>query len=64
MDIKKNITLSLSIDDIKNIITDYLKREGHDVNVEDITFVLGVKSEGYGLAEHDVIYFDRCDVKL
>lgn len=59
-----NITLKLSETDVQNIIAEYLKNEGHDVSADKITFLLKVKTEGYGLAEHDVVYFDGVEVKL
>ena len=57
MEIKKNITINLSENDVKEIITDYLKREGYDVTVNDVTLSIGSRCEGYGDAEHEVIYF-------
>lgn len=57
MEIKKNITINLSENDVKEIITDYLKREGYDVTVNDVTLSIGSRCEGYGDAEHEVVYF-------
>ena len=57
MEIKKNITINLSENDVKEIITDYLKREGYDVTVNDVTLSIGSRCEGYGDAEHEVNYF-------
>ena len=57
MEIKKNITINLSENDVKEIITDYLKREGYDVTVNDIALSIGSRCEGYGTAEHEVHYF-------
>ena len=47
MEIKKNITINLSENDVKEIITDYLKREGYDVTVNDVTLSIGSRCEGY-----------------
>ena len=57
MEIKKSITINLSENDVKEIIADYLKREGCDVTVNDITLSIGSRCEGYGTAEHEVNYF-------
>ena len=57
MEIKKNITINLSENDVKEIIADYLKREGYDVTVNDVTLSIGSRCEGYGDAEHEVVYF-------
>ena len=57
MEIKKNITINLSENDVKEIIADYLKREGYDLEVNDVTLSIGSRCEGYGDAEHEVNYF-------
>ncbi len=57
MNIKKNITISLSEEDVKEIISDYLNRNGYEVKKENITFPVGSRLEGYGMAEHPVYYF-------
>ena len=57
MEIKKNITINLSEEDVKKIIADYLKREGYDVTVNDVSLSIGSRCEGYGTAEHKVSYF-------
>ena len=57
MEIKKNITINLSEDDVKQVIADYLKREGYDVTVNDVSLSVGSRIEGYGTAEHEVNYF-------
>lgn len=57
MEIKKNITINLSEDDVKQVIADYLKREGYDVTVNDVSLLVGSRLEGYGMAEHSVNYF-------
>lgn len=57
MEIKKNITINLSDDDVKEIIVDYLKREGYDITTNDVSFSISSRCEGYGTAEHNVSYF-------
>ena len=60
MNIKKNITINLSEDEVKQVIADYLIREGYDVTAKDVSLSVGTRSEGYGMAEHDVTYFKGC----
>ena len=63
MEIKKNITIELSENDVKEIITDYLKREGYAVTVDDVNLSVASRLEGYGLCEHEVNYFKAAYVK-
>ena len=60
MNIEKKITISLSEDDVKNIVADYLVKEGYKVTSKDVNLSVKTKLEGYGLAEHQVTYFDGC----
>lgn len=57
MEIKKNITINLSENDVKQVIADYLKREGYDVTVNDVSLSVGSRIEGYGMTEHEINYF-------
>lgn len=63
MNIKTNIKIELSADDVKEIIINYLKNEGYDFSVDDVVFSVGSRLEGYGMAEHPVSYFDGVYVK-
>ena len=63
MEIKKNITIELSENDVKEIIADYLKREGYRVTAEDVSLSVGSRIEGYGMGEYEVNYFKAAYVK-
>lgn len=63
MEIKKNITIELSENDVKDIIVDYLKREGYAVTAKDVRLSVGQKLEGYMMDEHYVTYFEGAFVK-
>ena len=63
MEIKKNITIELSENDVKEIITEYLKREGYTATVDDVRLSVGSRLEGYGVAEHPVNYFEGAFIK-
>lgn len=63
MDIKKNITIELSENDVKEIIKDYLKKEGYSVSLGDVSLSVGTRLEGFGRAEHPVEYFKGAFVK-
>ncbi len=57
MEIKKNITIELSETDVKEIIADYLKREGYKVTPDNVNLSVASRIEGFGMAEHSVNYF-------
>ena len=63
MEIKKNITIKLSENDVKEIIADFLKRDGYNVTVDDVSFSVGTRCEGFGTAEHYVSCFNGAFVK-
>ncbi len=57
MKAKKNITINLSEDDVKQVIVDYLKRKGYEVTNNDVRLSVGSRSEGYGMSERKANYF-------
>lgn len=63
MNIKKNITIELSENDVKEIIADYLNREGYGVTVDDVSLSVGSRIEGFGIGEYEVNYFKAAYVK-
>lgn len=64
MNIKKNIEFHLSEDDVKEIIADYLKKEGYSVEAGDVVLRVGRRSVGYGPMEHDEVCFNEAVVKV
>ena len=63
MDIKKNITINLSADDIRQIISEYLVNDGYDIAPNDIEFEVNEECHGYGMAEHYELVFKGCSVR-
>lgn len=63
MDIKKNITINLSSDDVRQIISDYLTKDGYSVNSDDIEFDIEEECHGYGAGEHYEYVFEGCSVR-
>lgn len=63
MNIKKNITIELSEEDVKNIIADYLNNDGYNVTADDVVLSVDSKLEGYGPMEHIVNYFKGASIK-
>ena len=41
MNIRKNITINLSDDEVKQIIAKYLRKEEYNVTVKDVNFSVG-----------------------
>lgn len=64
MNIKKNITINLSEDDVKEIITEYCIKNGYDVNTEDVNLLVCKRSVGYGPMEHDEWSFAGAKVNV
>lgn len=64
MEIKKDITIHLSETDIKEIIADYLKREGYEVAVNNVRLSVGTEIQGYGLGELEVTCFKGANVRI
>jgi hypothetical protein len=57
MEIKENITINLSEEDVKEIIVDYLNKKGYKVKSDNVKLSIGSRLEGYGMMEHEVTYF-------
>ena len=66
MKIVKSITISLSPDDLREIICKALKDEGYNVNKDDIDFNVKEECTGYGPMERYRPVFNGCtiDTKL
>jgi len=60
---KAKITLTLSKEEIGEIIKKHLRSEGYEV-VGNFGFDFGSRLEGYGQCEHDVPYFDGCSIEV
>lgn len=62
MEIEKYIKIELSENYVKEIIADYLNKEGCKVEVNDIDFVVGSRIRGYGIHEYEEYYFKEANV--
>lgn len=58
MEIKKNIRIELSESDVKEIIADYLNRDGYTVTTDDIDISVGSITKGYGMGEYTETCFE------
>ena len=59
MEIKKKVTIHFSEEDVKEIIVDYLIRNGYKkVETYDVRFDIGHRLEGCGMMKHDVTVFN------
>ena len=63
MTIKKNITIELSESDVKEIIADYLNKEGYKITADDVKLDVGTTTQGYGMGEYEVTYFKGAYVR-
>lgn len=60
MTVEKKITISLAEKDVKEIVVDYLAKEGYKVNLADVALVVENRWTGYGRDERQVPYFKEC----
>lgn len=65
LNISKSITIHLTEDDVKEIISEWIRsHEGLNVTSDDVILRVGTECRGYGMAEHDVTVFKGCDVEV
>lgn len=57
MNIVKCITIELTPDNLREIVAEYLKTEGYEVEKKNVKFNVGRHLEGYGMGEHEVTEF-------
>lgn len=57
---RRAVTVTLTPDEISELIIRYLKEEGYEVT--NVEFEAGTETRGYGLGEHDVTVFTGCSV--
>lgn len=63
MKVERTVKVELTADELKQIVAEYLRKDGFDAEKEDVTFNVGRHSEGFGMMEHEVIKFTGCTVK-
>lgn len=61
--IKKNITIELSASDVKQIIVDYLNKDGYDITESNVDLRVGQHLVGCRNDEHYEPYFKGVFVK-
>lgn len=57
---RRAVTVTLTPDEISELITRYLKEEGYEVTA--VEFKAGLETRGYGPSEHDAVVFRGCSV--
>ena len=63
MEIKKTTKISMTENDVKKAVVEYVKTKmGYDVTEKDVYFRLGRHLEGYGMDEYENITFDECTI--
>lgn len=63
MEIKKNITIELSENDVKEIVADYLNKDGYNITADDVRLDVGSRTKGYGMYEYEELYFKGAFIK-
>lgn len=54
------VTVTLTPEELSELITRYLKEEGYEVT--GVEFKAGLETRGYGYGEHDEVVFRGCSV--
>lgn len=62
MKIKKNVTMNFTPTALKQIILDYLKKDGYIVKTSDINFHVDTEYRGDDMTGREVIIFKGCSV--
>lgn len=67
MNTKFDMTVTLSPEDIKNAIAEYVRKEfgeGYSIDHTDVSINVGSSIEGYGMQEHSVTRLNNAEVKV
>ena len=60
MNIEQKITFTLTEDDVKSIVAEYLSEKGYSVSAKDVKLNVSNQWVGYGMDEHQVPCFESC----
>lgn len=60
MNIENKITITLSETDVKEIVAEYLTKQGYNVTINNVSLNVGIDWVGYGMDEHQVARFKEC----
>ena len=60
MNIENKITITLSENDVKEIVAEYLTEKGYKVTPANVTLSVGSTWVGYGMDEHLEACFEEC----
>ena len=63
MNIKQSIKIELSESDLKEIVLEFVKKEGFRADLKDISFNVGYEWKGYGLGEYSKTVLKGCTIK-
>lgn len=64
MNIKKKLTISLSEQDVKEIVADYVTKQGFKASKADVELVVTTEWQGYGMGEYQIAVFKECTVDV
>lgn len=64
LNVIKSITITMGENDVKEIVAEYLRQNGYNVNANDVTLSVGMEWTGYGMDERQVARFKECSVVL
>lgn len=66
MEIKRNLIIKLTEEDVKNIITDHLKKNGYNVSADNVIFLINKRrTEDYDERyQIERLYLESCVVNI
>ena len=64
MNIKKKLTISLTESDVKEIVADYIVKQGFKATKDDVKLVVTNEWYGYGMGEYQSPCFKECTVTV
>lgn len=64
MKAKRNISIEISENELKEIVAKHVESKGYKVSSENVTFRVSRHLEGFGMTEHPVMSFDSCIVNV
>lgn len=64
MKFNKKLTITLTEQDVKEIVADYIVSQGFKVTPEDVELIVSTESRGYGMGEYQTTVFKECSVTV
>lgn len=64
MKFNKKLTITLTEQDVKEIVADYIISQGFKVTPEDVELIVGTECRGYDMGVYQTAVFKECSVTV